>query len=315
VNILVTGASGFVGQTLTRHLSSAGHLVRAASRGATISQTNVEPVVLPDLSEPIDWTPLLDGIDAVVHLAGIAHAGPGIAEDRYDRVNRAATVELTAASKRAGIGRFVFLSSIRAQSGPNANHVLTEADTPGPTDPYGRSKLAAEQAVAASGLSYACLRPVLVYGPGVKGNLAGLLRLAALPMPLPFGAFANRRSLLSVDNLSDAIRHLLETPDISGTYVAADRTPITLADMIVALRAGLGRRPGLLNVPPALFKAALTMLGRETMWQRLGGALVADPSRLVATGWQPRVETSFGLEKMSQAAAPLKSGTASVSTR
>lgn len=316
MRILVTGASGFVGWALTRDLAAAGHDVRAASRGPTaMPQTNVEPVVLPDLDEPVDWAPLLDGIDAVVHLAGIVHTGPGIAEDRYDRVNRRATAELAAASKRAGITHFVFVSSIRAQSGPTADHVLTETDTPLPTDPYGRSKLAAEQAVTASGLSCAVLRPVLIYGPGVKGNLAGLLRLAALPVPLPFGAFANRRSLLSVDNLTDAIRHMLETPEISGTYIVADRAPITLADIITALRAGLGRQPGLLNIPPALFKAALTMLGREAIWQRLGGALVADPSRLIATGWQPRVETRDGLTLMAQAAAPRKSGTASVSTR
>lgn len=316
MKILVTGASGFVGKALTRDLAAAGHQVRAASRDATaMPQTSVEPVMLPDLNEPVDWALLLEGIDAVAHLAGIAHAGSGIAEDRYDRVNRAATEELAAASKRAGIKRFVFVSSIRAQSGPIADHVLTEADTPVPIDPYGRSKLAAEQVVVASGISCVILRPVLVYGPNVKGNLAGLMRLAALPVPLPFGAFANRRSLLSVDNLTDAIRHLLETPEISGTYIAADQTPIALAEIIAALRAGLGRRPGLLNVPPALFKAALTMLRREAMWQRLGGALVADPSRLIATGWQPRVETASGLTSMAQAAAPRKSGTASVSTR
>jgi UDP-glucose 4-epimerase len=316
VKILITGASGFVGQALTRDLAAAGHQVRAAARSTTtIKSENIEPTTLPDLNEPVDWAPLLDGIDAVVHLAGIAHAGPGIAEDRYDRVNRAATAELAAAAARSGVTRFVFVSSIRAQSGPTADRVLTEADVPIPTDPYGRSKLAAEQVVAASGISCAILRPVLIYGPGVKGNLAGLMRLAALPVPLPFGAFANRRSLLSVDNLNGAVRHLLDTPEISGTYVVADRAPITLAEIIAALRAGLGRQPGLLNVPPAWFRAALTALGREAMWQRLGGALVADASRLIATGWQPLIETPKGLQAMAQAAAPRKSGTASVSTR
>lgn len=302
MKILVTGATGFVGQTLTRDLAAAGHQVRAASRGAIpMTDAGIDPVAMPDLSEPVDWTPLLDGIDAVVHLAGIAHVGPDIPEDRYDRVNRAATAELVEAAKRAGVKRFVFVSSIRAQSGPTADHVLTEADAPAPTDAYGRSKLAAEQAVAASGVSYADLRPVLIYGPGVKGNLAGLLRLATLPVPLPFGAFDNRRSLLSLDNLNGAIHHLLATPTISGTFVVADREPVTLADIVTALRAGLGRRPGLLNVPPALFKTVLTALGREAMWQRLGGELVVDPSRLIATGWQPRVETREGLIQMARA--------------
>jgi UDP-glucose 4-epimerase len=318
VKILITGASGFVGRALTQDLAAAGHDVRAASRGVSgIPSTDaIEPVALPDLTEPVDWTPLLAGVDAVVHLAGIAHVGPDIPEERYDRVNRAATEELVAASRRANIKRFVFVSSIRAQSGPTADHVLTEADTPAPTDPYGRSKLAAERAVATSSLSYANLRPVLIYGPGVKGNMAGLLRLAARPVPLPFGAFKNRRSLLSIDNLNGAILHLLDRPDVSGTFVVADREPVTLVEIVTSLRAGLGRKPGLLNVPPALFKTALTMLGREAMWQRLGGALVVDPSRLIATGWQPRVDTTTGLKSMAaQAAAPRKSGTASVSTR
>ena len=127
------------------------------------------------------------GIDAVVHLAGIAHAGPGVAEERYDRVNHRATAALAVAAHDAGVSRFVFVSSIRAQTGPAAERVVSERDTPRPTDAYGRSKLAAERAVAASGVPFTILRPVLVYGPGVKGNLRALMRLAALPIPLPFG--------------------------------------------------------------------------------------------------------------------------------
>ena len=139
-------------------------------------------VAVSDLARPIEWRPLLRDMEAVVHLAGIAHAGSGIAEEVYDRVNRAATAGLAAAAAKAGIRRLVFVSSIRAQAGASSDHVLTEDDPPHPTDAYGRSKLAAEEAVRTSNVPFTILRPVLIYGPGVKGNLASLLDLVAVAL-------------------------------------------------------------------------------------------------------------------------------------
>src|SRR5262249_1678902 len=142
-----------------------------------------------DLATPVDWTPPLTDVDAVVHLAGIAHTGQNIADARYDLINHLATAELAAAAKQTGVKRLIFMSSIRAQSGPTAAGRLTEVDEPKPTDAYGRSKLAAEAAVRASGVPFTILRPVLVYGSGAAGNLRALARVAPLPVPLPFGAF------------------------------------------------------------------------------------------------------------------------------
>jgi len=121
----------------------------------------------PDLAKPVFWSPLIAGMDAVVHLAGIAHVGPGVTEQTYDRVNHLATAELARAAAAAGVRRLVFLSSIRAQTSATADRPLSEADEPRPTDDYGRSKLAAETAVRASGVPCIILRPTLVYGPGV----------------------------------------------------------------------------------------------------------------------------------------------------
>ena len=171
----------------------------------------VEIVQHPDLSHSFDWAPVLDGVEHVVHLAGIAHTGGGAAAS-YDRVNHAATAELAAAAARAGVRRLVFVSSLRAQSGPAAEHVLTENDDAKPTDAYGRSKLAAEAAVRAAGVPFTILRPVLLYGPGVKGNFALLLRAARSPWPLPVKDFTNRRSLLGIDNFISALRFVLATP-------------------------------------------------------------------------------------------------------
>ncbi|HTZ37701.1 MAG TPA: NAD-dependent epimerase/dehydratase family protein, partial [Stellaceae bacterium] len=159
-------------------LTQSRYTVRAAVRRPPQQPfaAGVEVMQHPDLSQSFDWTPLLAGVEAVVHLAGIAHTGRiDIAAARYDSVNRRATADLANAAAREGVRHFVFVSSIRAQSGPAADHALTERDAPAPTDAYGRSKLAAEAAVRASGVPFTILRPVLLYGPGAKGYFALLL--------------------------------------------------------------------------------------------------------------------------------------------
>jgi UDP-glucose 4-epimerase len=238
-------------------------------------------------------------VDFIVHLAGIAHTGSGVEAARYDLVNHLATEALAKAARAAEVKRLVFVSTVRAQTGPRSDHVLTEDDAPRPTDPYGRSKLAAEMALAQSGVDFTVLRPVIVYGEGVKGNLRALARLAALPVPLPFGSFASRRSVLSVHNLVAAIAHVLPHPASGGeTYVVADLRPVSLADIVTALRAGQGRAPLLLKAPPWLVRVGLAMLGRSRSWDQLDGQLVVDPAKLIATGWRPDLDTASGLAAM-----------------
>jgi UDP-glucose 4-epimerase len=317
MRVLVTGASGFAGTALTRILVQTGMTVRAAVRNlasATNLPDNAEPAVLPDLSAPFDWAPFLTGMDAIIHLAGIAHAGGAFPEHHYDRVNHAATAELAVAAARQKIGRLIFISSIRAQSGPSAEHILHETDEPRPTDAYGRSKLAAEQAVRTSGVAYTIFRPVVMYGEGVKGNLAVLQRLAATSWPLPFGALRARRSLLAVENLASAILFALREPRTENeTYIVADRSPFSLAEIVTIMCAANKRPANLLPVPASVLALGLTISGRGDLWERLGGGLVADPYKLLSAGWQPAVETRPALAAWVQAAS--KSGTASRSTR
>jgi nucleoside-diphosphate-sugar epimerase len=303
MKVLVTGASGFVGRAVVAALAADGDEVHAAVRHAPAVAVprGIAVVRHGDLAGPVDWAPLLTGIDAVVHLAGIAHAGPGIAEERYDIVNHRATATLAAAACAARVARMVFVSSIRAQTGPAADRVVTEADEPRPTDPYGRSKLAAERAVQHSSLPFTILRPVLVYGPGVKGNLRTLMRLAALPVPLPFGALAARRSLLSLANLAAAIGFVLRHDACAGeTYVVADPAPLTIAEIVAALRHGIGRKPGLVAVPPALLRLALAALGRGGSWEQINGALVVDARKLIAQGWRADPDIQRALAAMMQ---------------
>jgi nucleoside-diphosphate-sugar epimerase len=311
--ILVTGATGFIGRAAVADLADAGHEVRAAVRRLPASFAPIVEVRQHgDLDGrrdghldghrdgDVDWRPLVAGMDAVVHLAGIAHAGRGAAA-RYERVNHLATATLAAAARDAGVKRVVFISTIRAQTGPAADHAVTEADATQPTDAYGRSKHAAEIALAQSGASFTILRPVLVYGPGVKGNLRALMRLAALPLPLPFGAFANKRSLVALANLLAAIRHVLQHEASRGeTYLAADPHPVSLAEIVTAMRAGFGRSPGLIAVPPALVRAGLVMAGRRLSADQLLGQLIVDPKKLLATGWRPDPDTKGAIAAMTR---------------
>ena len=316
--ILVTGASGFIGRPVVDALIKDGHLVRAAVRRAQFAfPAGVEVAQHGDLAGPVDWRPLLAGIEQVVHLAGIAHIGRGVAAALYDRVNRQATAELAAAAAQACVSRLVFVSSIRAQSGPAADHALTEEDPPAPTDAYGRSKLAAEQAVRASGVPYTILRPVLLYGPGVKGNFAMLARAAASPLPLPVKDFVNRRAMLDIDNFISALQFVLSAPQTaSETYVVADPgMALRLDDIIATLRKARNRRPFVLPFSTDYLELPLRLIGRGDAWERIGGNLRADPGKLIAAGWHPLHDTRAGLMAMAQAAAPRKSGTASVSTR
>ena len=312
--VLVTGASGFVGRALVSDLATAGNTVRAAMRQpADVFPRSVEVVAVSDLTRPVEWRALLKNVETVVHLAGIAHAGPGVAEEAYDRVNRLATAELAHAAKATGIRHLVFMSSVRAQAGPSSPDTLRETDPPHPSDAYGRSKLAAEDALRSAGVPFTILRPVLIYGQGVKGNLARLLELTRKPWPLPLGLCRNRRSLLARENLIAAIHLALNTPATAGqTYIVADPEPLTLAEIIAALRAGAGRSPRLVPVPPQLIALAAKAAGRADEWQRLGGSQVVDSAKLQQAGWKPVIATREGLAAMARSeASPAASTSAS----
>jgi UDP-glucose 4-epimerase len=298
--ILVTGSSGFVGSAVSVALTRAGHVVRRASRqpdnGADRATT--EWVPLPDLQGQIDWDPIVAGVDVVVHLAAIAHRSEVDSED-YARANRLATASLARASQRHKIKRLVFMSSIGAQAGSAANHVVTETDEPSPVTAYDRAKLAAEDEIRSSGVPFTILRPVIVYGPGAKANIALMTRIAALPVPLPFGSFNNRRSLVSIDNLAQAVVFCVDNPATENqTFIVADREPITFAEMLSALRQAQDRSPGLVPIPPSVVWALIMVAGYPSLWDRIGRELVASSAKLQSMGWSPRVDTRTGLSSM-----------------
>ncbi|HVZ06046.1 NAD-dependent epimerase/dehydratase family protein [Hyphomicrobium sp.] len=301
--ILVTGASGFIGQHLVRRLAESGYRVRAAARQPIVfDDPNIEGIALGDMSRSFAAEYVVRGVDAVIHAAGMAHAQPGIPDSAFTAINVDATRQLARAAKAARVNRFVLMSSVRALVGARYDGVVTEATPPAPTDAYGRSKVAAEaitaELLAGSNTRWTVLRPVLVYGPGVKGNMAALMRLAAQPYPLPFSALKSRRSLVSIGNLLGAIEHVLQSQAAEdGSFIVADHAPVTIADAIRALRKGRGRQPLLFPVPQQAIASALRLAGKSELAERLTGDLVADASRLRQTGWTPLEETAEALAK------------------
>jgi UDP-glucose 4-epimerase len=238
----------------------------------------------------------LADVAIVIHSAGLAPTMTGSPSEDFRRLNTLATGNLARAAQRAGVKRFIFMSSLRAQADASTDMVLTEDLLPKPTDAYGDSKLAAEQELARIDLDWVALRLALVFGPGVKGNMANLIRLAQSPLPLPLRTLRARRSLLSLDNLVAAVLTVAATPQpLRRPLIVVDPDPLNVAQMITAMRAGLGRRPGLFYLPEPMLAWSFQLAGRSTLYRRLAEPLVADPSRLLELGWVPRLSTADAL--------------------
>lgn len=301
--VLLTGASGFVGSAILVELLMRGHTVSLLGRRALEVPAAVRQIVTGDFIN-LDAGAIRDAIrghDAIIHAAGYAHAGAGEARDLHRLVNQNVTIRLAEAAASIG-AYFVYLSSIKAQIGANTAEIVREGDPAKPDDAYGIAKLEAENAIRQllPG-QHTIIRPVLVCGPGAKGNLAALLQLARLPMPLPFGAVEARRSLISRDDLAAIAVDALNAPIFAGrTIIAADPQPLTLHQIVTSLRKGMGRSAMQFSFSPALLASGLRLLGRADMAQRLFSPLEAVPSLLLASGWVPRVPAAKALEMMAK---------------
>jgi UDP-glucose 4-epimerase len=303
MTVLVTGASGFVGAALAGALAARGFSVRAAARGPLPSRLaeRVSPAPLPDLvASGLEdrFGVLLDGVEAVVHAAGLAHQPAGMAEAGMRAVNADASASLARAARLRGIHRFVLISSSRAVSGPWSGRPLAETATPAPTDAYGRSKLAAERAVREELPEAIILRPPVLHGAGAKGNMARLARLARLPLPLPIGGLSGRRSILSDVNMAEAVAFVLARPEAAGrTFHLADGAALSLPEMVAAMRRAVGRRPGIVGMPAPLMEWLVDRLAPGLAGQ-LCRDLVLDDGALRALGWRPAEGSAEGLGRM-----------------
>lgn len=309
--VAVTGANGFVGRALARHLADNGHQVRAYVRRSErlASPVGITSVLAPDLGLKADWQFRPGhGIDVVVHTAARVHVmQDGIAEplEAYRRVNVAGTLALARQAALAGVRRFVFLSSIKVNGeSTEVGQPFTAEDVPVPADPYGISKHEAEQLLlqiaAETGMEVVIIRPPLVYGPGVKANFESIMRSLARGVPLPLGAVrSNRRSLVSLDNLVDLLVTCINHPAaVNETFLVSDGVDLSTADLLRRLGNAIGKPARLLSVPPVLLRAAATLLGKGDMVQRLLGNLQVDISHTCQTlGWKPPIGVDEGLRR------------------
>lgn len=310
--ILVTGANGFVGSALCSRLATmANFATRAALRGTGHAPVaGVQAVTVADLDATTPWGPALAGVDLVVHAAARVHVMKEDAADslaEFRRVNVDGTLNLARQAAAAGVRRFIFISSIKVNGEASRPGVPLRADdVPAPKDAYGLSKYEAEQGLrqlaASTAMEVVIIRPVLVYGPGVKANFQSMMRWVQLGVPLPFGAVDNRRSLVSLANLVDLVVTCLDHPAAANqTFLASDGDDVSLARLLGALGRALGRPARLLPVPSGVLRGAALLLGRRDLAQRLLGSLQVDIEknrRLL--GWRPPHTLEQGLNMTAQ---------------
>ncbi len=301
--ILVTGATGFVGQALVAALRAKGHPLRRALRQPATG-CDADNAVVGDIGPDTDWALALQNVACVVHLAARTHVLDERSADpmaEYRRINVLGTIQLARRAAAAGTRRFVFLSSVKVNGETTSSSPYAEADTPQPLDGYGISKLETEEALrlisAETGMAIVILRPPLVYGPGVKGNFLRLLQLIARGIPLPLASVDNRRSLIHVANLADAILTCIDAPAAAGkTFLVSDGEDISTPDLIRKLAAGMGQSPRLLPCPVTLLELGATLVGQRDAIARLTGSLRVDASYIRNTlGWRPRIPLDQGL--------------------
>lgn len=307
--VLVTGANGFIGRHVVAALLDAGCAVRAAVRGPSAAAgrwpSSVETCAVGALGPETDWSAALAGIEAVVHAAAHVHVmRPGPADEAtFERVNVQATRQLAEQAAAAGVRRFVFISSIMVNGEDSGPHAFRAEDAPHPVNAYARSKLTAEdlllRAAARTALGVAIVRPPLVYGPGVGGNFARLLRACARGWPLPLAAIDNRRSLISVWNLADFVLLLLWHPRAPGrVWLASDGEDVSTPELLRRTAAAMGRRARLLAVPSGLLNRVARFAGLAPELRRLTGTLTVDsgPARR-ELGWTGPVSLDAGLAR------------------
>lgn len=304
--VLLTGASGFVGKAVLDELLARGHSVVAAVRSVpTDLDSRVAVSRFDALDGSTDWASALAGVVTVVHSAARVHVMNDTETDplaAFRKVNVEGTLNLAQQAWKAGARRFVFISSIKVNGeGTPKGQPYTADDVPAPADPYGVSKLEAEEGLRAlareTGLEVVIVRPVLVYGPGVKANFLAMMRWLDKGVPLPFGAIDNRRSLVALGNLADLVVTCVEHPAAANqTFLVSDGEDLSTTGLLRRMAAALGKPARLLPVPSVLLEVGASLLGKRSLSQRLCGSLQVDIGKTRSLlGWKPPISVDDAL--------------------
>lgn len=306
-NVLVTGSSGFIGKGLCASLNLAGYGVVMAVRQLRDMEAprgGGKCVAVGNIGQDTDWRQALAGVDTVVHLAARVHVMKELASDPlavFRAVNVAGTENLARSAAKYGVKRLVYLSSIKVNGESTPRDAFTENDAPHPQDAYAISKWEAEQwlheIAAETGLEIVIIRPPLVYGPGVGGNFIRLLDGIDRRIPLPFASVRNRRSLVFLGNLIDALVSCVSHPAAAGkTYLISDGEDVSTPELIERVAVALGRPARLFPVHVGLMRLAGAVFGKSAAVERLLSSLTVDNAAIRRElGWVPPYSMAQGL--------------------
>lgn len=309
--IMVTGATGFVGCVLVNRILERQCRVRGSLRqDSNIFSPEVDKVIIENLSAKTNWDKALDQIDVVIHLAARVHVMNDHSSnplEEFRKVNTEGTLNLARQAAESGVKRFIFISSIKVNGEfTKEGAPFTAMDTPAPQDPYGVSKLEAEQGLLAlaadTGMEVVIIRPPLVYGPGVKANFLKMMAGLNKGLPLPLGAVHNKRSLVALDNLVDLILTCIDHPAAANEiFLVSDDDDLSTPELLQRMAASMGKSARLIPVPKWLLKSGATCLGKRDVAQRLLGSLQLDITKTKELlSWVPPVSVDKAFKKTAE---------------
>ena len=306
MELLVTGANGFVGHALCAEAAARHWKVRAATRCPCRFDAAIENIVVGEVDGNTDWAAALQGVDVVIHLAARVHVMQDNAADplaEFRKVNLEGTANLARQAARNGVRRFVYVSSIKVNGEATTyDSRFTESGFPAPQDPYGASKWEAEQILHQisdeTGLEVVIVRPPLVYGEEVKGNFSQMLSIVEKAYPLPFASIRNLRSLIYVGNLADALLACATRPEAAGqTYLVSDGEDLSTPDLIRLLANFMDVPSRLFPCPSSLLQLAGRATGKSRQIERLLGSLRVDSAKIRRDlNWVPPYSLQQGLQ-------------------
>ena len=310
MKVLVTGANGFVGRALCEQLKVIGHEVVPSVRRAS----DIPDAIILQEDDHLAWKNVLQGCEAIIHLAGRAHVMQEQATDpmhAYRQANVVTTLKIARQAADCGVKRFIFLSTIKVNGESTLpEQFFTPEDIPNPQDPYAVSKWEAENLLKdlakETGLEVVIIRPPLVYGPGVKGNFAKLIQLVQKGIPLPFGAIENQRSMIALGNFLEVIIRCADTikyPNLAGeVFLVSDGKPLSTKALLQEIALAYGVKLRLISIPSAVIRFLLSVIGKASTADRILGELVIDDQKTKdRLDWEPVITIREQLRKMANA--------------